>query len=331
MGRDRFTRTTNSAEGSAPIHGRRCKGRSTPVGVCHPNTCSNSGTRCHLPTRKICKTHTATRFNTRRTFTRPPVSASLGFIRFLEKLTGDPVKGLVGGYNGLVSRNQHPHPPQPIQQHLGPQNMQQFPGRASPMMISPPITPMSSGTGSPPSPGAFDQMSPTSPGFNQQYYSPSSPTGPGIQDFNTSGQNFPLPQSRTMGMAMHPTGGGTHPNHEDDSDLYADANDDGEVTPNYDHSPNQFQGQGQNIGGPPPIHAQAQFSIQVTTPPTGTSGGHGNGNRDPTDPNQSTLKRPTSGASGSSATCRLDGCDKPVFMDQTTGLQSEYCSQSHRE
>jgi len=127
-------------------------------------------------------------------------------------------------------------------------------------------------------------------------------------------------------MAMHPTGGGTHP---DDSDLYADAESDGALTPIHDHGPNQLQSQGQNPGGPPPIHAQAQFSIQVTTPPT--NGGHGNGNRDQTDPNQSSSNRPTSNASGSSATCRLNGCDKPAFVDATTQHQSEYCSQRHRE
>jgi len=213
-----------------------------------------------------------------------------------------PNQGVVRGF----SQNQQPYQPQPIQQHLGPPNMQHFPGQTSPMMVSPPMTPLSSGTGDPPSPGEFDPMYPPSPGF----YSPSSPAGPGIQDPNAI--NPAHGPSRTMNMAMHPTGGGTQPNYEDDSDLYADADDDGGATPLYGLNPNQLQGEGQNTGGPP----------------TGTSGGHGNGS---IDPNQLSSKRPTSTASGSSATCRLNGCDKPVFTDPTTGHRSEYCSQKHRE
>ena len=297
VGRDRFMGTTNSAEGDAPVHGNRSKGRSTPVaGMGRPNICSNRGTRCQALTCKICKTRTTSRFNPRSTITRASVGASLWLIRSLEKLIRDPVRGF--------NQNQQPYQPQPIQQHLGPPNMQNFPGQTSPMMVSPPMTPLSSGAGDPPSPGEFDQMYPPSPGF----YSPSSPAGPGIQDPNA--RDPAQGQSRTMNMAMHPTGGGTQPIYEDDSDLYADADDDGGVTPLHDLNPNQLQGQ--NTGGPP----------------TGTSGGHGNG---PTDPNQLSSKRPTSSALGPPATCRLNGCDKPVFTDQPTGHRSEYCSQKHRE
>ena len=136
-----------------------------------------------------------------------------------------------------------------------------------------------------------------------------------------------------MNMAMNPASGGAQPAHDDDSDLYADADEDQMATPNFEHSPNHFQGQGQNTGGSLPIQAQAQahFSIQVTTPSTGPGGGQGNGDQNPTDPNHSSSNRSMSNASGSSATCRLNGCDKPVFVDPETNHRSEYCSQKHRE
>jgi len=121
---------------------------------------------------------------------------------------GGGLIGIVNGLKSLVSHSQQPQQQQPGP--LNPPHMQQVSGPTSPdpMMISPPITPMSSGMGSPMSagmggsmlPGAFDQMSPetpTTPGLNQQYYSPSSPASPGFQDPNTNdqtnGQHFSSP------------------------------------------------------------------------------------------------------------------------------------------
>jgi len=212
-------------------------------------------------------------------------------------------------------------------------------------MVSPPITPMSSGgslmslgMGGPMQLGTFDPMSPrtptpTSPGLNEQYYSPSSPTGPGIQDPNANSQingqyfsspSLPVPhiskqnstpgqKSKTMSMAMNPqkntTGGGGIKSSYDDPRAHADPDQDPTATSNS----NQF------TGGPAPVQGQApaQFTIQVTSIPTG-AGGHGNGKPSCLPSQQST---------STSTTCRLKGCKKPVSVDH----QNEYCSQRHRE
>lgn len=262
---------------------------------------------------------------------------------------------------GLVSPSQQPQPPQQPQQQFG--HMQQVSGPTSPnpMMISPPITPMSSGgsftsdpgVSGPMPPGSFDPMSsgtstPTSPGLNQQYYSPSPPTSPGIQD--PTGQHFSPPpystpstskqnsipgqKSKTMGMAMNSTGGGgTQSGPDQNSDPHADADPDQDqtATSNLYANPSWFPGQDQNAGGPVPVQAQAQaqFSTQVTSPPTGAGG---NGKWDPNDPNLFPPRQLTSNNSGPSpTTCRLKGCNKPVFVDPVTHHQSEYCSHRHRE
>jgi len=173
--------------------------------------------------------------------------------------------------------------------------------------ISPPISPVSSGAG-----GTMSTGTPPSPGLGQQYYSPSSPTSPEIQDLDTNdqinGQHFSSPQfptqhtsnksstsgqmSKTMSMAVDsptdPTGGGDF-----DYDFYPDED---------------------------PVDS---------LPPS--AGGHGNGNWDPSDPNHVPSQQSTSTSFGSSMTCRLKGCQKPVFVDPVTHHQSEYCSQRHRE
>ena len=202
-------------------------------------------------------------------------------------------------------------------------------------------------------PGTFDPMTPGTPttsGLNQHYYTPSSPASPGIQDPDTNDQtnrqNFSLPplpaphsskqnstpiqKSKTANMTVNTratsTGGGTQPNDSPDFDPHADPDQDPMGTPN---SYQPF-GQNQNTGGSIPIQAQAQFSIQVTSTPTG-AGGHGNGNWDQNDANYFPSQPLTSTSSGSSTTCRLKGCNKPVFVDPETHYPSEYCSQRHRE
>ena len=212
------------------------------------------------------------------------------------------------------------------------------------------------------SPGTFDPMSPgtptpTSPGLNQQYYTPSSPTSPGIQDPNTNnytnGQNLsppPFPalhipkqdttpgqESKTVNKAtnpgMNPACGDTKSSHEPNSDPHDDSDEDsmGETPSQYSNS-NQFPGQGQGTGGyfPAQAQAQAQFSVHVTSPPTG-AGGHGNGNWGPGNVNNFPSQPFTSTSSSPSTTCRLKGCNKPVFVDPVTHLESEYCSHRHRE
>jgi len=227
-------------------------------------------------------------------------------------------------------------------------------------MISPPITPMSSGGSTtsdpepngPMPPGSFDPMSsgtptPTSPGLNQQYYSPSSPTSPGIQD--PTGQHFSPPpystpgqKSKTMGMAMmnpqmNSTGGsGTQSSPDPNSDPHANADPDQgpTTTSNRYTNPSWFPGQDQNAGGPVPVQAQAQaqLSIQVTSPPTGSGGPRGIGNWDPNDPNLFPPRQLTPNTTGPSpTTCGLKGCSKLVFVDPVTHHQSEYCSHRHRE
>jgi len=243
-------------------------------------------------------------------------------------------------------------------------------------MISPPITPMSSGMsspmspgmggplspgmggplspgmGGPISPGIFDPMSPgtptpTSQGSNQQYYTPSSPTSPGIQDQNADDQNKvqqpPPPQnqtptqgqprSKTMSLAMssstNSTGSDTQPEGDPEFDPHADPNRDPAVASNHHPNGGQLPGQSQGTGGPAPVQSQAQFSIQATgSPPTG-AGGHGNW--DPSDPNNFPSLHSTSNLSGLPGVCRLNGCDKSVFVDPVTHYRSEYCSQKHRE
>jgi len=285
----------------------------------------------------------------------------------------------VRSLKGFVSQShqlQSPQPPQPPQQQPSPPNppqMQQVSGPTSPdpLMISPPISPMPSGMGGPTPPGNFDPTppgyfdplppespTPTSPGLNQYYSSPPSPTNPGTQDPNandqTNGRNlspppFPAPRvpnqsstqgqpmSNTMNLAMNmnpPTysaDDGTQPNQDPDLSPLTDPSQD--PAANSNHHPNIDQGQNQNARGLVPVQAQAQarFSIQaINSPPMG-AGGYGNGNLDPSDPNYFPSQQPTSTSSGSPMVCRLNGCNKPVFMDPATHHQSEYCSQRHRE
>lgn len=230
-------------------------------------------------------------------------------------------------------------------------------------MISPPISPLIVGSSmpfqmaGPPSPVISEPATtagvptPTTPLLDQQYYTPSSPTSPGIQDPDANGQingqYFSSPQnqgpaqgqprSKTMIMAMKsPTsssGSGTQPDDDPDFDLYAESNQDPTVTPNHNPNGGQITGQNQKTGGPVPVQGQTQthFSIQSTSsPPTGT-GGHGNGNWGPSGPNHFPSRQSTSAFSGPSTVCRLNGCHKPVFVDPATQHQSEYCSQRHRE
>ena len=291
--RNRFIRAINSAEGTVPIPGRRCTDRLILAGVANLNMGNNRGTKSHPLTRKILP---VTRFSPRKVSTKA-AAVSL-FAIALSRYLGNLTQGIVMNFvRGLVSPSQQPQPPQQPQQRSGPSNpqyTQQVPGPTSPnpMMISPPITPMSSGgslkslgMGGPMSSGMFDPMSPgtptpTTPGLNQQYYSPSSPTSPGIQDPNANnqanGQHFwspPLPsphiskqnptpgqKSTTMSMAMNSqmisAGGGGN---QSSRDLNFDPNQSPTTSNNYPNS-NQF---------PVPVQAQAQaqLSVQVTSPP----------------------------------------------------------------
>jgi hypothetical protein len=85
---------------------------------------------------------------------------------------------------------------------------------------------------------------------------------------------------------------------------------------------------GQHFHSLIPILVQPQFLSQNTSSPTAAGGG-GNGNRNPNDP----IYSPDSPSSGppAPATCRLNGCNKPVFVDSVSNLPNEYCSQTHRE
>ena len=371
VARGRFIRVTSSAEETAPTPGRRRTDRSTLVDAANLNMGNSSGARCHPLIRKILP---ITRFSPCKVSTKVAVVSlfTISLSLCLRNLTWSTVQGFVKGLKGLVSQGQQPQSPQQPQQQPG--HMQQVSGSTS-MMISPPITPMSSGgsntsdpgVGGPMPPGSFDPMSPgtptpTSPGLNQQYYSPSSPTSPGIQDPdassqttgqhmspppyqtpNTSKQNStPGQKSKTMGMAMpnpqvNSTGGGgtqSGPDPNTDPHTYADPNQDPTATPNRYPNPSWFPGQDQNAGGPVPIQAQAQaqLSVQVTSPPTGAGGSHGNGNWNPNDPNLFPSRQLTPNSSGPSpTTCRLKGCNKSVFVDPTTYHQSDYCSHRHRQ
>ena len=266
-------------------------------------------------------------------------SSPLSFSQYLGNLIHGAtiVKGIVKGLKSFVSQGQQPQPPQ---QYPGTANhpyMQQVSGRISPnpSMISPPVTPMSSGMGTPIYPGMDDPMGfdPMSPGMstpttsNQQYYD-LSPTDP-----DANGQHFPSPHipgqgptpgqhSKTTDMAVDPS---TNPTDGDDQTDY-DPNFDPHADPNQDPA----AASNHRPGGLAPIHAQAQLTARVSSPPIG-AGGHGNGYWDPNDPNNFPSHQSTSTSSGSSTTCRLKGCNKPVFVDPTTHHRSEYCSQRHRE
>jgi hypothetical protein len=369
VSRDRFIRATNSAEGTVPIPGRRCTDRSTLAGRAHPNTGNSRGARCHPPIHKILP---ITRLSSCKAPTRVAVVSLVAIVlsQYFGNLTLRIVKGMVMGIKGLISPSPQPQPPQQQQQQPGPNAppyTRQVPGQASPgpMMISPPITPMSSGgssmssgMGGPMPPGAFDPMSsgtptPTSPGLNQQFYSPTSPTGPGIQDPNAqyfSSPPFPAPhtpkqnstpgqKSNTMSMVMNPqmnstSGGGIQSSRSDpdfDPRAHADPNQDPTATSIRYPDPNQFRGQDQNAGGSIPVQTRAQISIQVTTPTGNNAGGYGNGDWNSSDPDDFTSKRSASTSPGPPTTCRLGGCNKPVLVDSSTRRPSEYCSQKHRE
>jgi len=200
------------------------------------------------------------------------------------------------------------------------------PNSQGPMMISPPITPNPSGgslmsprMGGPIPSGQFDPISPgtltpTSSGFDQQFYSPTSPTSPGIQDLDPNNQTkrqYP-PSPPLPGLPISERN--SAPGQRSKTDPMATSN--------------HYSNSNQLPGGPVPIQTQARVSIQVTSTPSG-SGGHGNGNWDPSDNFSS--QQSTSTSSGPPTTCRLKGCNKPVFVDSATHQQSEYCSQRHRE
>lgn len=153
---------------------------------------------------------------------------------------------------------------------------------------------------------------PITPGLNQQYHTPPSPPSPGVQDLNANSHMNGHQKSKTMAIAMSPVNstGSDDPNFDPQSDL--------------NHDPTVTSNHHQNTAGSVPIQAQAQLSIQVGSPqPTGT-GGHGNGNWDPSDPNNFPSQQ-------SASTCRLNGCNKPAYVDPVTRRQGEYCSQRHRE
>jgi len=206
------------------------------------------------------------------------------------------VKGFVKGLKGLVLQNSQSQQSQPQQQKST---------TPDPTLISPPITPMSSGM----SGMSGSTGTPTTPGLNQPYYTPPSPTSPGLPDPNANGQTNGS-KSRTMTIATSQTNSGGGDNNDTDFDPYADPN------------------HGQVTTGAVPIQAQAQVSIQVNSPVMG-AGGHGNGNWDPSDPNNFPSQQST--WPKSSSTCRLNGCENPVFVDPVTRRAGEYCSKRHRE
>ena len=358
--KDRSTKAINSVGETVLIPGKPVPATDTDTGIHNPSLMDTSnGTRCRTPR----PSRVSTKVVVVVVAEVETESVSLYPFSLISQKSNSSgaVKGLVSTIKGLVSQNQQPQPyqqlqpPQPPQQYPGavnPPYLQQIPGHISPNppLISPPITPMSSGMNSPMSSGMGGLMSPgmsTPSTSNQQYYDPPSPTSPDIQDPDvndqTNGQHSPphqLPgsyipsqsstsgqKSKTMNVAMKPpmnsTGGG---NYDPNFDPHADPNHDPMVTSS------QFSGPGQNTGGSLPIQAQAhaQLTVQVTSPPV-SAGGHGNGYWDQNDPNNFLPQQSTLNSSNSSMTCRLNGCNKPVFVDPATHYQSEYCSQRHRE
>lgn len=76
--------------------------------------------------------------------------------------------------------------------------------------------------------------------------------------------------------------------------------------------------------------AQTQSLVRVA-PPYMRSGGNGSGDLNPSDPDLAASLKCMSNSSSTSSTCRLNGCNKPVFVDPANNIPSEYCSQRHRE
>lgn len=226
------------------------------------------------------------------------------------------------GIKGLISQNHQPQPPQQQQQQPGPPNpphMQQVSGPTSPdpSMISPPITPISSGMGGPTPPGmgdptppgSFDPMSPgtptpTTPGLNQRYYStPSTPTNPGTQDPNANGQTngqhlssppFPAPRipnqsstqgqpmSRTMDLAMNmdpPTNStGGGPQPNHDPDLDPHTDPSQDPAVTSNHHPNFNQFPSQNRNTGGFVPVQAQAQVSIQVTSSPPMGAGGHGN-----------------------------------------------------
>ena len=58
---------------------------------------------------------------------------------------------------------------------------------------------------------------------------------------------------------------------------------------------------------------------------------YGNGGQDSNDPDHFPSQQPAPSSSDPPSTCRLDGCNRPVFVDKVAKNISEYCSQGHRE
>ncbi|KAF9790532.1 hypothetical protein BJ322DRAFT_1037062 [Thelephora terrestris] len=84
-----------------------------------------------------------------------------------------------------------------------------------------------------------------------------------------------------------------------------------------------------------PISVQAEAQTQHSTQtgsPLSRAGGSGNGNREQNDPtNYFPSQESTSTPSGPPSTCRLNGCNKPAFVNGVANNSNEYCSQKHRE
>ena len=216
--------------------------------------------------------------------------------------TRSTVNGTPNEFKNFGPQGQQP--PQMSRQSVSMSNhpfAQQVPGPVTSVrqISSPPVTPMSSGMTMgdlmPPGP-----PTPTTPGSTPQFFTPTTPTGPGLQDPN-------------QGPPSYSISGGDHSQDPDMEDLIAITNQDvGSLTTS--------RGQG-----------QTQFSPQVNSPPTGAGGG---GTWDPHNPKyfpSQSQPYTSSPFSGMSSTCRLNGCSKPVFVDRITRNRSEYCSQKHRE
>ena len=166
------------------------------------------------------------------------------------------------------------------------------------MAPPPPINPVSSG----------------STGMNQQFYTPSSSPG--------NGQVNPLPSAQNNNMAVDPPTysalGGVQPV-DPNLDLYADPDQDPMVTSN-------------GNGGPISVQAQSQTKLSVRVMPSHMGpGGDGKGGFDPNDPISSPSLQYIPNFPGPSSICRLKGCNKPVFVDPSSGHPSDYCSLKHRE
>jgi hypothetical protein len=83
-----------------------------------------------------------------------------------------------------------------------------------------------------------------------------------------------------------------------------------------------------------PISVQARIQTRISTrtsSPLARTWGSDNESQGSNDLDYLPLQQSTSASSDHPSTCRLNGCDTPVFAGSITESSIEYCSQRHRE